>query len=256
MPASWLIVYEKGADMGILYKLFGSKKQEQEGKETLGNTEPTCPYCSQSLVKMPGKKTKCPSCGKFMYVRTRPSDRKRVIVTEQDAAKIEEQWAIKNGMPVSKQSQSFEGPAMPEAIKHSQTKGAQIAAKYELMPSTGEKIAQIVSDGIKNKTGILGISRDIRKQFPDINKAKADNIAQTESADSLESAFMDRSKAMGVTGKEIVVTDPCDICRAFADEGIVPIDHEYVYEGKSYGQKPPFHSGCRCALAPVMLDDK
>jgi len=230
--------------MGMLDKLFGKPKQKYE---PLGNTEAVCPYCTKPLDKMPGRKTKCPFCANFIYARTRPADKKRVIVTEQDAAKIDEQWKIENGI---------EGPPMIEAIKHSQTKGAQIAAKYELAPGTGEKIAQIVSDGIKNKKGIPGISRDIRTQFPDINKAKADNIAQTESANSLESAFMDRSRDMGITGKEVIVTDPCNICRAFADEGIVPIDHEYVYEGKSYGQRPPFHSGCRCALAPVMLKPK
>jgi len=74
--------------------------QQQVGKpkyETLGNTEPVCPYCAKPLDKMPGRKTKCPFCANYMYVRTRPADKKRVVVTEQDAAKINEQWMVETG---------------------------------------------------------------------------------------------------------------------------------------------------------------
>lgn len=59
--------------------------------------EPICPSCKKSLERAPGKKTKCPFCGEFMYVRTRPSDRQRVLVTKEGAEKIEEEWAIATG---------------------------------------------------------------------------------------------------------------------------------------------------------------
>jgi hypothetical protein len=41
---------------------------------------------------MPSRKKKCPGCGHYIYVRTRPEDRVRVLVTEEQAAAIEEQW--------------------------------------------------------------------------------------------------------------------------------------------------------------------
>jgi hypothetical protein len=227
--------------MGMLDKLFGKPKQQKY--ESLGNTEPICPYCAKPLDKMPGRKTKCPFCANFIYARTRPADKKRVIVTEQDAAKTDEQWKIEGGI---------EGPPMIEAIKHAQTKGSQIAAKYELTASTGEKIAQIVSDGIKSKRGIPGISRDIRREFPEISKAKADNIAQTETCGALENAFMDRAKDLGITGKEWVVTSPCEICQSNAAVGAIPVDQPFP----SGHMHPPAHDGCRCALAPVMLPEK
>jgi hypothetical protein len=66
-------------------------------------------------------------------------------------------------------------------------------------------------------------------------------IARTETASALEDAMLTRSKAMGVTGKEWITHDPCTICEAFGDEGAVPIDFEYFYEGESYGQRPPAH---------------
>lgn len=57
------------------------------------DTAAACPYCGHELAKVPGRKTKCPFCGEFMYVRTRPSDRARVVVTEAQAAEIEAEWA-------------------------------------------------------------------------------------------------------------------------------------------------------------------
>jgi DNA-directed RNA polymerase subunit RPC12/RpoP len=80
--------------MRILTSLLGKTKPKHE---LLGNTDPVCPYCSETLDKIPGRKKKCPHCGNYMYVRTRPSDKKRVVVTEQDAAKIDEQWMMENG---------------------------------------------------------------------------------------------------------------------------------------------------------------
>ncbi len=60
----------------------------------VGNTEPVCPHCELSLEKMPARKKRCPRCGKYIYVRTRPADRVKVLVTEEQAAVIEQQWGI------------------------------------------------------------------------------------------------------------------------------------------------------------------
>ena len=63
----------------------------------VGNLGSVCPHCSQALDTRPGRKKKCPYCGRFIYVRTRPSDHKRVLVTEAQAEQIEEQWSIVQG---------------------------------------------------------------------------------------------------------------------------------------------------------------
>lgn len=52
---------------------------------------PACPSCAGILNKAPGKKTPCPRCGAFMYVRTRPKDSVRVLVTEGQAKILEEE---------------------------------------------------------------------------------------------------------------------------------------------------------------------
>lgn len=85
--------------MNFLTKLFSKnqpKVEIQTGKN-IGQLEAKCPYCHVVLEKMPGAKTKCKSCGNYIYVRTRPSDRNRVLVTKQQADEIEEEWAILSG---------------------------------------------------------------------------------------------------------------------------------------------------------------
>ncbi len=63
----------------------------------IGVAEPVCPHCGSMLEKMPGRKKKCPDCGEFIYVRTRPQDRVRVLVTGSQAQEIEGQWDVHHG---------------------------------------------------------------------------------------------------------------------------------------------------------------
>jgi len=77
-----------------------SQRAARESKRSLhpvGNVDVMCPHCNQRLEKKPGRKKKCPHCGEFIFVRTRPSDEKQVLVTEAQAEEIEEQWSIVNG---------------------------------------------------------------------------------------------------------------------------------------------------------------
>jgi DNA-directed RNA polymerase subunit RPC12/RpoP len=45
----------------------------------------SCPYCAKALIKIPNRKVECPFCNELIYVKTRPTDQARVLVTE-------EQW--------------------------------------------------------------------------------------------------------------------------------------------------------------------
>lgn len=52
----------------------------------------TCPYCAHTLAQRPLRKKKCPSCGNYIYVRSTPAGEKKILVTEREAAKIDDQW--------------------------------------------------------------------------------------------------------------------------------------------------------------------
>jgi len=54
--------------------------------------ESRCPYCDNSLTPTPRRKTKCKNCGNYFYVKTRVSDRLKVIVTEEEKESIEKDW--------------------------------------------------------------------------------------------------------------------------------------------------------------------
>jgi tetratricopeptide (TPR) repeat protein len=51
-----------------------------------------CPYCLGGLPRAPKRKSKCPNCGKSIFVKNRPGSSEVVLVTEDDAKKIDEEW--------------------------------------------------------------------------------------------------------------------------------------------------------------------
>ncbi len=72
-------------------------QKAKQGLPPVGNVDAVCPHCNQPLDKKPGSKKKCPHCGQLMYVRTRPGDDQKVLVTEEQAELIKEQWSIVRG---------------------------------------------------------------------------------------------------------------------------------------------------------------
>lgn len=83
--------------MGILNKIFGSKEENKQNKDAgkmlkeIGETH-KCPHCKKKLDKIPTRKTKCPFCSNNIFSRTRPLDRKKVLVTEKQRDEIELEW--------------------------------------------------------------------------------------------------------------------------------------------------------------------
>jgi hypothetical protein len=63
----------------------------------IGTTDAVCPHCSSPFPKMPARKTRCLACNSFVYSRTRPSDRRKILVCEDDLERLEEQWSTVNG---------------------------------------------------------------------------------------------------------------------------------------------------------------
>jgi hypothetical protein len=72
----------------------GAEDDGASGRKQLDVRKPECPYCHKVLAKVPGRKTKCLHCGEFMFVRTRPGDCARVVVTQATADVIEHDWSI------------------------------------------------------------------------------------------------------------------------------------------------------------------
>ncbi len=52
-----------------------------------------CPYCSNELAKTPQRKSKCPHCGNIIFVKRKPDEDEKKLVTENQAGEIETLWA-------------------------------------------------------------------------------------------------------------------------------------------------------------------
>ena len=79
---------------GILNKI----KISFDNKDILANSESIgefdkCPHCKNKLDVIPKQKKKCQTCGNYIYSRTRPSDRKKVLVTEKQAKEFDVEWS-------------------------------------------------------------------------------------------------------------------------------------------------------------------
>jgi hypothetical protein len=57
-----------------------------------GPSSAICPYCHAFLLKRPERKSKCKSCGKSIFVKSLPTTRERVLVTEDQARAIDAEW--------------------------------------------------------------------------------------------------------------------------------------------------------------------
>ena len=53
-----------------------------------------CPYCGFDLQIMPKRKKKCPACTKPIYIKYTPDNRKKRLMTEEQANDAEKQWDL------------------------------------------------------------------------------------------------------------------------------------------------------------------
>jgi hypothetical protein len=109
----------------------------------LGNTSPICPHCGGALVRMPTKKQKCALCLKDIYVRTRPSDHKSVVVTPEQAESLDEQWAMVEGRYDELQR---------DKQRHSQAR-VLLAGKFGRAPSEGDVEWKLLNEDLLTAAG-------------------------------------------------------------------------------------------------------
>lgn len=169
-------------------------------------------------------------------------------------------WGMtKSGLPIA-----YEGPPVEGAINWAKEHISKAKLVDGINAETKKQLAQVISDGIKNKRGIPGLKSDIRHKLgwmargaPSEIKgltlaSRAEMIARTETASALSQASLDRMEAMGVDGKEWVTVGDDQVsieCQGNEAEGVIPIDQ--TFSGGVMG--PPQHPRCRCAIAPARL---
>jgi len=155
-------------------------------------------------------------------------------------------WGKTNaGVPIA-----YEGPPMEEAIDWAKKHCAKLVKDID--SETKRRLADTISNAIKNKRGIPGLSRDIRKSFDNMSKYRSQLIARTETANALSQSSLDRMKDMEIEGKEWITVGDANVspeCQGNEAEGVIPRDK--MFSGGVMA--PPQHPNCRCALAPAKL---
>lgn len=84
----WGIILEKETSI----ERMEIQAQRDEIISQLAISTPNCPYCGLTLKKFPMRKTRCPHCGNFIFVRTNPIDNKTYLVCEENIQELETQW--------------------------------------------------------------------------------------------------------------------------------------------------------------------
>jgi len=161
------------------------------------------------------------------------------------SAEMVEWGKTQRGLPIV-----YEGPPMEEAVEYAKKRGAKLVTNMD--KETKRRLARVISNGIKNKRGVQGISRDLRSEFKDMSMYRSKLIARTETADALSQASLKSMEEMGIEGKEWITAGDdkvSDECRRNGKEGIIPRDQAF----SSGAMAPPQHPNCRCALAPARL---
>lgn len=120
---------------------------------------------------------------------------------------------------------------------------------------TKDRLAHVIGKAIREKRGVDGLARDIRREFSDMGKYRSNLIAKTETRDALFHSSQERMEDMGVTGKEWILGSGgaegnCPDCRANAAAGVIPVNQEFPIP------QDEIHPGCTCAIAPAMLPRK
>lgn len=86
----------KAGDYGKMIK--GLVSDAGYGKYTpVGSTKAICPSCGSELEKVPPRKIQCPSCNKDIFVRTRESDKKKVLLKGEQLDEFEAQRIFDSG---------------------------------------------------------------------------------------------------------------------------------------------------------------
>lgn len=213
--------------------------------EAFDNVDAICPNCNHGLEKRPGRKKKCPHCGQFIYVRTRPSDGKKVLATEAQAEQIAEQWFISRGGT----HDEFLSEQRRLAEEKERVAGRLAHTKDPL------EIARLLLAHGKNWPEV---ARTIGKSIPGISRTEADaftKIALTEWRRTQAERQLDQIEALGAEEFEVKVEwstagddGVCHACAAMEGK---------IFTVKGARRLMPHakctsEDGCRCCWTPAV----
>lgn len=78
-----------GKDNKDVKKIERKESNDFKITEAENEHEALCPYCKNSLIKFPSRKTKCPHCNNYIFVRKLNNYRLKTLVTQEQVKELE-----------------------------------------------------------------------------------------------------------------------------------------------------------------------
>jgi hypothetical protein len=114
--------------------------------------------------------------------------------------------------------------------------------------TTRKQMRNAIATGLRDRLGVDGLGRLIRRTVLDMSVFRSNLIANTEMNEAVTQASFSRYKRAGALFKTTVLSIvPCPICIANEGQGPIPMDQNF----QSGHPHPPFHPNCACTLIPA-----
>jgi SPP1 gp7 family putative phage head morphogenesis protein len=132
----------------------------------------------------------------------------------------------------------------PAAEAFLRTRGAERVKG--ILGTTRKQMADVLADGIRDGKSTWQIGKDLRAKVLDMSKARAENIAVTETSFAYGAAQEKLAEATGAQGKRWLTAKDdkvCEYCLANQADGVIPVGQAFS-AGAMW--EPQHAGGCRC----------
>ena len=130
--------------MSLFSKLFSKKEVPfEDSSEKTTSTSIKCPNCNGLLNVMPSRKKKCEHCGSYVYLRTNPESREKVLIKEDGVAEfdkhVREYYNEKHSAPIRSKNMDANSYALPTLNNYrSYEKQFNIKLKVKILVAGGD----------------------------------------------------------------------------------------------------------------------
>jgi len=137
--------------------------------------------------------------------------------------------------------------ANPRAVAWFQQNGGSVDYIKGIQDTTGRQIKTIIESAITEGKSYGEVATGIRGAFDGMSRDRAETIATYEIGNAYEEGNMQFAQSLKDDGVVMVKqwncdSNPCDVCRANQDEGLIPIDQPH----QSGDDQPQAHPHCYC----------
>jgi hypothetical protein len=212
----------------------------EERPKPLDARQAICPLCEEKLKKIPGAKTKCPSCGDFIYVRTDPKTNSRILVSENRANEIDDEWGELNNPDRNDAVEIIERKDFIEEILKKHRISIPGIETLDL-----EKVIQVCAKGVAFGWGYAKVARRLESEIKDPILVGPEGIslkvAWTLCSAAVEERNYNSFIQLGVEKVKWSAGICCEMCTQ-NDGQVVEVGKEF----KSGHLYPPACATCSC----------